>query len=96
MNADISFDEYRTLIEISNQKCAGLEQEIEIAKSKITEQTPPELTEKDVILNLKENWEYLNNNERMMFLQKFVKKIIVDTKREGKWSTCEITGVEFN
>lgn len=96
MNADISFDEYRTLIEISNQKCAGLEQEIEIAKSKISEQTPPELTEKDVILNLKENWEYLNNNERMMFLQKFVKKIIIDTKREGKWSTCEITGVEFN
>ena len=96
MNEEITFDEYKQLIDISNQKCSALESEIEKAKSQIGTQPQNKFSDKDIILNIKENWQYLNNDERMIFLQKFVKKIVIDTTKTGKWSTCEIIDVEFN
>ena len=46
---------------------------------------------KDIVSNIKLNWEYLNNKERRQFLEQFVEEIDVE-KKDGK---VLIKNVEF-
>ena len=94
---EIQFDNYRQLLEIIDEECISLENEIEKAKSEIEEEQPPSISREDIILNLKENWQYLDDKERYIFLQRYVKKIIL-TSEKGKKRTepiNKIINIEF-
>ena len=81
-----------------NEKSQLQEDEIQIAKSKIpnTEKNPAILQD-DIILNIKENWESLNNNEKMMFLHRFTKKVVITVEKERRNSNIvKIEDLEFN
>ncbi|MCL2354398.1 MAG: recombinase family protein [Oscillospiraceae bacterium] len=98
VSGEITFEEYREMLEISNKKSEVLENEIQKLSTEMAEvKEDDSISNKDVILNLKENWEYLNNKERMIFLQKFVKKIVVAVEKEKTRSNIAIIKqVEFN
>jgi len=95
VSEDISFEEYRELVEVSSKKIAILESELK----KLTTETPVQesnVSHEDIILSLQENWEYLDNKEKMIFLQRFVNKIVMLVEKEsGRSSIVTIKEVEF-
>ena len=85
---EISFDEYKDLLKILNDKQETLQIELKIARQDLPEVAEtPDLSKEDIIANLQENWEYLNNNERMIFLQRFVKKLPITVEKENPRSS---------
>ena len=97
VNEDITFEEYRELLEMSNKKCEAMESEIQKLTSELPAEHDNPIFNEDIILNLKENWSYLNNKERMIFLQRFVRKIVMLVVKTGaRSSILTIKEVEFN
>ena len=97
MDGNIDFTEYRQLLDISNEKYEMLLNEIEKAKSEIPEENQSQITKEDIIEDLSENWQRLNNNERFIFLGRFVKKIVIMADRiSERKSIINIQSVEFN
>ena len=84
MEASISFEEYKQLLAISNQQYQGLVNEIEKATAEIPTENPNQITKDDIITNLTEHWEVLKDKERFIFLQRFVKKIVIEAERINK------------
>lgn len=98
VNEEIRFDEYREMLDILNKKYEVLEMELQKAKEDmpIKEETS-NVSHEDIILNFKENWGYLDNKERMMFLQRFVKRIVVTVEKEkANSNVAKIEEVIFN
>ena len=93
---EIKFDNYKQLIEILDEQCTILEIELEKAKTEISEEKPPKILKEDIILDLKENWHILNDKERFIFLQRFIKKIIVHSEKIEKQVKHEIVHIEFD
>ena len=95
---EIPFEEYREMIDILNEKFEALENELQRAKKDMqVEDNSPNISYEDIILNLKENWNYLDNKERMIFLQRFVKKIVIKVVKERVNSNvATIEEVVFN
>jgi len=95
---EISFSEYKELLNAFNVKHEMLELELERAQADLPIiKDSPFIIEDDIIQNLQENWEYLNNSEKMMFLQNFVKKMVIRIERErARWNIVEIEKLEFN
>ena len=97
MDGNIDFAEYRQLLDISNGKYEMLLNEIEKAKSEFPEDNQSQMTKEDIIEDLSENWQRLNNNERFIFLQRFVKKIVIMAEKiSERKSIINIQSVEFN
>jgi len=82
VSEEVAFEEYRRMIDILNEKFEALEKEIQRAKRELPEEEINTLSHEDIIINLKENWKCLDNKERMMFLQEFVKKIVINIEKE--------------
>ena len=93
----IEFDEYKSMIRMFNENYDVLENELQQKKAELpTIAQTPEILPEDIITNLKENWEHLNNTERAIFLQRFVKKITLTVEKEkGKTSAVNIKQIEF-
>ena len=94
----LEIDEYKKMIEMFNENFEVLENEIQRKKAELATGTEkPKLLPEDVILNLKQNWDKLNNGERMIFLQKFVKRIIITVEKVTFSSNrVRIDGIEFH
>ena len=100
VNEEITFEEYREMLEMLNKKCETLEMELEKSNKEILMKTKTNsctISHEDIILNLKENWHYLDNKQRMMFLQRFIKKIVVTIEKErANSNVVRIEEVVFN
>jgi len=97
MNGDISFDDYKQLLHISNEQYIALSSEIDKSILEMPLDSESKITTDDIITNLTENWERLENKERAIFLQRFTKKIIVNAERINlRSSTVSIKSIEFN
>ena len=97
MENAISFEEYKELLEISNGQYIALVNEIEKSTAEIPIEKESQITREDIITDLIENWDRLNNKERFIFLQRFVKKIVIDAEKiNKKHSIIKIVDLEFN
>jgi len=98
VSEEISFNEYREMIDILNNKYEVLEMELKRTKKNIQdEEESLNISCEDIILNLKENWRYLDNKGKVMFLQKFIKKIVVIIEKEkANSSIAKVEEVIFN
>ena len=93
----LEFDRYIQLKDyIESEKFKINEQLAEIPV--IEEDTEEMIIRKeDIIKSLKENWEFLTNAERRMFLIKFVDKImIMNEMQNSRRGVIKITDVKFN
>jgi site-specific DNA recombinase len=81
---DLPFNEYREMR-------TKIESDRLILTAAIEHIKPPNIAEsnfskEDIILNLCENWGFLTNSEKRIFLRNFVEKIIIEsTKSEGSY-----------
>ena len=97
VNEDMPFDDYKSLLDVFNEKYVALEKELQRAKTNMpAEKETPNFIKEDIILSLKENWDYLNDNEKMMFFQKFIKKIVIRVEQERpRMNVVKIENIEF-
>ena len=81
----IDFDEYNTMLEIIRQEKKSYREKItELEFSLENNQNNTALQKEDIVLNLRENWEYLTNMERMNFLQTYIEAIYVLREQESR------------
>jgi site-specific DNA recombinase len=97
MSNQIDFTAYQTMIKIGTEK----RHELEIHQSLLTTKTQKSealINKTDIIANLKENWKLLNNKERLQFIQKFIKKMVVHKEYNGddRFGTLIISELKFN
>ena len=97
VNEEISFAEYRNLLSTVEEKLEAMSGELQKAKAELpSESEVPDIDKNDIIANIKENWDYLNNAERMMFLQRFVKRMVIRVEKEkARSNIVKIEKIEF-
>lgn len=94
---NLNFDRYIQLKDyIEDEKYKICKQLEEV--SAIEEDTEEMIIKKeDIIKNLKENWTFLTNEEKRLFLIKFVDKImIVNEMKNSRRGIAKITDIKFN
>lgn len=94
---NLNFDRYIQLKDyIEDEKYKICKQLEEV--SAIEEDTEEMIIKKeDIIKNLKENWMFLNNEEKRLFLIKFVDKImIINEMKNSRRGIAKITDIKFN
>ena len=98
VNDEIAFEDYKAILSIMNEKFNRLGGELARSKTEVSScKEAPTVSRQDIILNLKENWDYLTDNERMMFLQRFVKRIVVSIDKAPKIGcVATIEKLDFN
>jgi len=97
VKGSIEFDEYKRMLKIMNEEYDALDNELQRQKKELPLITAtPDVLPEDIILNIKANWLELNNNEKMIFLQRFVKKINIKVEKINYSSNAvKITYIEF-
>jgi site-specific DNA recombinase len=98
MDGVLEFDEYKSMINYFNEKSDVLENEIQRKKDEMSATTTDtEVLPEDVINNIRQNWEHLSDGEKLTFLHRFVKRIVITTEKE-KWnsSIVHINSIEFH
>ena len=98
VQGNLEFDEYKKMLNIMNEQYDLLDSELQRKKSELLlVMATPDVLPEDIVLNIKENWNELNNNERMMFLQRFVKKINIKVEKINFSSNAvKITCIDFH
>ncbi|MCL2376955.1 MAG: recombinase family protein [Defluviitaleaceae bacterium] len=98
VNGEIEFGEYRELLDVLNERFETLENELsKLSVEGEGEEEASNISQQDIILSLKENWSYFDNKEKLMFLQKFVKKIVIVVESERRnWNVANIREIIFN
>lgn len=98
VNGEMEFEEYKSILKITNDKYDGLDSELQRKKAELPNITATsKILPKDIILNIQKNWDKLDNSERKMFLQRFIKRITITVEKESKTSSMvKINTVEFN
>ena len=95
---DIEFEEYKELLTILNGDYESLENELNRLKNNIhIAVKTPKISNEDIIFNVRENWDILNNVEKMTFMQRFMKRIVINVEKERHNSSIiSIKKIEFN
>ena len=93
----LKFDRYIQLkdyIEIEKSKISKQLEEIPVVEEDTEEMI---IQKEDIIKSLKENWEFLTNAEKRLFLLKFVDKIvIVNELQNSRRGIAKITDIRFH
>ena len=97
MDGSISFEDYKQLLAVSNEQYLALVNEIEKATAEIPIENETQITQEDIITDLKENWQRLTDKERTIFLGRFIKKIVIDAEKiSARKNIASVRTVEFN
>jgi len=92
----IDFDTYQGMVKISNQRRVELDARMTQLENNETAKTT-RIDKREIVANFKANWQTLNNDKRLKFVQKFVKKIIVHGEKiPGTHRKIVIGDIEFN
>ena len=93
----LKFDRYIQLkdyIEIEKSKIRKQLEEIPVVEEDTEEMI---IQKEDIIKSLRENWEFLTNAEKRLFLLKFVDKIvIVNELQNSRRGIAKITDIKFH
>ena len=97
VKGEIEFEEYKNMISLMNEEHEMLEKTLQLKKAELPNiATTPEIVPDDVVTNIRENWENLDNTERMIFLHRFIKKINITVEKEKANSNIvRVKNIEF-
>jgi hypothetical protein len=99
VSEEITFAEYKDMVKVLDENINAVGKELSTLKKETEKPENHEdlISQEDIMLDLKENWKYLNNAERLMFLQNFIKKIVIKVEKENHMlSIVKICNIEFN
>ena len=94
----VEYDEYKILMKKFAKNFDKSEEERQRKKSELSQlANTPKILNEDIVSNLKENWAHLTNVEKMMFLRRFVEKIIITVEKESyNSSVVHIDSVSYS
>ena len=78
----IDFTTYQSMVRLSNERRNELEARLNLLQIK-DEQRTARYSKADIVTNLQANWNALDNEQRLQFVQRFIKKIIVYNHAEN-------------
>ena len=84
MQGNIEFDEYKYMLKMFTANYEVLENELKLQKER--------QAHGNIITNLKKNWGHLDDTEKTIFIQRFIRKIVIVINS----SIVKIDSVEFN
>jgi len=74
--ATIDFETYQIMVQQSNERCMELKLRLNYLQNALTAMTST-YTARNIVTNIRENWDELDKEQRLQFVQKFIKKITV-------------------
>lgn len=98
INGSLDFDEYNKMCKIVKTEIQKLSAILEDLNLKVFEEKEETLlSKKDIITNIKENWLLLTNNEKMQFVNTYIKKIVAcnHNQENTHYGKIKIETVEF-
>jgi hypothetical protein len=93
----IDFAEYQEMTALGNSRRIEVEKRLEVLQSE-ENAIVIQHTAAEIAVNIRDNWAKLDNEERLKFVQTFIKKIVVrtETHTNGFWSNVIIDEIVFN
>jgi site-specific DNA recombinase len=76
---NIDFDTYQGMVKISNQRRDELDVRLASLQNSEAAKTV-RFDKREIVANFKASWQSLDNDQRLQFIQKFIKKIVVHTE----------------
>lgn len=98
INGDLNFDEYTKMCQIVKKEIYNINNELENLKSEQEiEENEITISKEDIITNVKENWNYLTNNEKAEFVSSFIKTISVCNQKQANthYGKIKIEKIDF-
>jgi len=98
VSEEISFEEYKSMLGVFDDKYEGLTAELGRAMAELPAvKSTPDIAHEDIIANLETNWGNMNNAEKMAFLQRFIKRIVISVEKINPTkNSVKIEKIEFN
>jgi site-specific DNA recombinase len=81
----IDFASYRSMIAFNNERQSELQERLTTLQN-TAETQRRRYTAADVVADLRTNWNALNNEQRLQFVQQFIKKLVIHSEPEGEGS----------
>lgn len=75
------FDEYTKMTTIIKKEITKYKENIELLEKSTVGETET-INQEDIITNIRENWSYLTNSEKMDFVTNFIEKIVVINEQQ--------------
>lgn len=93
----IDFDTYQSMVKLGSQQRMELESRLNRIKND-EETNAVHYSASDIVANICENWRALNNEQRLQFVQKFIKKMAIHGESyEGQYfNRIVIDEIVFN
>lgn len=94
----IDFATYQSMVRLNNERRGILDARLNILQS-TQDNKEARYTAHEIISNLRMNWQTLNNEERLQFIQRFIKKISIQSDTQGDnriHGNVEIHDIVFN
>jgi len=91
----IDFNTYQGMVKASNERRGELESRLILLQNAQKEKAIT-YSAKDIITNFRKNWGKLKNVERLQFMQKFIKKVIIYSNPEKYHGEIVIDEIVFN
>jgi site-specific DNA recombinase len=97
MTSKVDFDTFQQMVKRGNDRKAQLEARLNILQN-VEASIESRQSRQEIVANLRENWGQLNNEQRLQFLQKFVKKMVVrkETIPGERYGIAVIDEIVFN
>jgi site-specific DNA recombinase len=97
MANQINFDTYQQMTERGSTRREKLVTRLNLLEN-IETTHEAHHTKNEILTNLKDNWQELNNEDRLQFIQKFIKKMVVrkEPHKNERWGIAVMNEVVFN
>jgi len=92
INERVTFEAYEQMAKVIASEKAGYVEQLNNIPTEPTEDIL--LTKANIITNFKDNWQVLTNAEKLQFLQNYIEKISVVSRKDEGYKV-EILGVDF-
>ena len=97
MGNKVDFETYQQMVKLGKDRKDELTARLKLLQN-IEASLESRQSKREIVANLRENWGKLNNEQRLQFLQKFVKEMVVRKEpRPGeRYGVAAIEKLEFN
>jgi site-specific DNA recombinase len=97
LTQQIDFDTYQQMSRRNNDRKAELSARLALLQN-LEASRESRHTKKEIVADLRENWQDLDNDQRLQFFQKFIKKMVLrkEESPDVKYGIVVIDKIEFN
>lgn len=97
MENQIEFDAYQQMVKHGSEKREELTARLNLLEN-LEASRESRYSKQEILANIRENWQELDNEHRLQFVQKFIKKIVIhkEPSPDVKFGIAIVDNIEFN